>query len=107
MGSKSDRHLSEEELLRYADGEIPGEQSRIARHLLACWECRGRLSDIEGAIKAIIRFRNNDFLPAIPLPPRPWDSLEPRIRLHMTRSRPRSLWRRIFPVHFRVSTITK
>jgi hypothetical protein len=98
MSNNRDRHLSEEELLRYADGEIPEEQSWISRHLLSCWDCRARLSDLETAIKAIVQFRNNDFLPAIPNPPRPWANLGDHLRaLEVQR---RASWSRIFSVIF-------
>jgi hypothetical protein len=96
MASERDRHLTEEELLRYADGEIREGQSRISQHLLACWDCRGRLSDLEAAIKAIVQFRNNDFLPAVPNPPRPWENLEDRLRARALRSRQQRFWNRIF-----------
>jgi hypothetical protein len=101
MANKPNRHLSEEELLRYADGEIPESQSWIARHLLACWQCRARLSDLEATIKTIVQFRNDDFLPAIPEPPKPWDSLQPRLRSQTAGAGSRSLWARIFsgPLH--------
>ena len=96
MASERDRHLTEEELLRYADGEIREGQSRISQHLLACWDCRGRLSDLEAAIKAIVQFRNNDFLPAVPNPPRPWENFEDRLRTRALQSRQQRFWNRIF-----------
>jgi hypothetical protein len=96
MANERDRHLTEEELLRYADGEIPEGQSWVAQHLLACWDCRGRLSDLEAAIKAIVQFRNNDFLPAVPGPPRPWGNLEDLLRSQTGRARQRRFWARIF-----------
>src|SRR5579871_2280213 len=96
MGHKRDRHLTEEELLCYADGEIPEEQSWISEHLFACWDCRGRLSDLEATIKAIVHFRNNDFLPAIPDPPRPWGNIENRLRSKAVQARRQPFWSRIF-----------
>ena len=94
MANRDDRHLSEDDLLRYADGEVAGEQVWMARHLLACWACRGRLSDLEATIKAIVQFRNDAYLPAIPTPPKPWENLHARLRSHSTTPRTPSLWAR-------------
>ena len=44
-------HLSDQELLLFADGELSLRRAhRVREHLAACWTCRGRLSELEGAI---------------------------------------------------------
>jgi hypothetical protein len=49
-------HPAEEELLRYADGELPNRRAaQIRAHLIACWECRARMAEIEGTIAEFIR----------------------------------------------------
>jgi len=80
MANNRDRNLTEDELLRDADGEIPEKQPSISRHLLDCWGCRARFSDLEAAMKIIVRYRNEEFLAAIPAAPRPWDNLQTRLR---------------------------
>lgn len=51
-----DRHLSDEELLLFADGELPSRRANQARrHLAACWECRARSSDLERTIADFVR----------------------------------------------------
>ena len=48
-------HVSDEDLLLSADGELPhGRQALIRDHLEACWECRARLIEIE---KNIVKHR--------------------------------------------------
>lgn len=47
----NDPHLSDEELLLLADGELTSRQAMRAHgHLAACWECRTRMGELEGAI---------------------------------------------------------
>jgi hypothetical protein len=49
-------HPAEEEMLRYADGELPNRQAaQIRAHLIACWECRARMAEIEGTIAEFVR----------------------------------------------------
>jgi hypothetical protein len=53
---EKDTHLSNEELLLLADGECPAQvEAQGRRHLAACWECRARMSEIEGTILDFIR----------------------------------------------------
>jgi hypothetical protein len=48
-------HLSDEDLLRAADGEWPARrQSEIRRHLEACWACRSRMAEMEKSITNFI-----------------------------------------------------
>jgi len=44
-------HLSDQDILLVADGEVSGRHARQARaHLTACWLCRSRLGELEGTI---------------------------------------------------------
>jgi hypothetical protein len=46
-----DSHLSDQDLLLAADGELPARrQSEVRRHLQACWTCRRRMAEMEGTI---------------------------------------------------------
>ncbi len=51
-----DVHISDEDLLRTADGETPNRRAdRIHAHLAACWTCRARMAEIEGTIADFVR----------------------------------------------------
>jgi hypothetical protein len=81
MTSIGNGHLSDKQLLFYVDGELGSRESaRVRRHLEACWSCRAKLDDLQGAIKKIVEFRDQVLLPMVPTPPRPWDGLDPRFR---------------------------
>jgi anti-sigma factor RsiW len=60
-------HVSDEELLLSADGELPSKRaSAVRRHLETCWECRTRLADFEGAIGDFIHIHHERFEAGIP-----------------------------------------
>lgn len=41
-------------LLAWADGELrPWQSWRVSRHMKSCWQCRGRISEVEAAIRAV------------------------------------------------------
>ncbi len=51
-----DNHLSDEDLLLAADGELSARASaRVHLHLAACWACRARKQEIEGAVGEFVR----------------------------------------------------
>jgi hypothetical protein len=51
-----DNHLSDEDLLLAADGELSAQASaRVHQHLAACWTCRARKQEIEGAVGEFVR----------------------------------------------------
>jgi hypothetical protein len=53
-----DFHLSDQDLLRDLDGELPaGEVKRAHEHLDACWKCRTRRQEMEGAIERFMQCR--------------------------------------------------
>ncbi len=67
MRSK-EAHLSQRDLVLFADGELADRARRQAgAHLDACWSCRERLSALQGAILSFVRERDarlNAELPA-------------------------------------------
>jgi hypothetical protein len=51
-----ENHLSDEELLLAADGELPARASaRVHLHLAACWTCRARKQEMESAVGEFVR----------------------------------------------------
>jgi anti-sigma factor RsiW len=51
-----DNHLSDQDLLLAADGELSARASaRVHLHLAACWTCRARKQEIEGAVGEFVR----------------------------------------------------
>jgi hypothetical protein len=52
----NDLHLSDQEMLLVADGELSaGRANEIRAHLTSCWSCRGRMAEIEGTIATFAR----------------------------------------------------
>lgn len=53
-----DSHLTDQELLLLADGEMNTRRAaRGQAHLAACWNCRTRMQDLEGTIGEVVRAR--------------------------------------------------
>jgi hypothetical protein len=51
-----DIHLSDQELLLAADGELPARRAaQVHAHLAACWNCRARMAETEGTIADFAR----------------------------------------------------
>jgi Putative zinc-finger len=62
-----DGHLSEEVLVLAADGELnPRQDAQVRAHLAACWECRTRLRDLEGAIADFVHLHSTKFDARVP-----------------------------------------
>jgi hypothetical protein len=79
MFTESNSHLTDEQLLLYADGELKRPSSRQVReHLESCWSCRLRFDDLGNAIRGLVRTRNEYMLPRIAPPPHPWEGLAPK-----------------------------
>lgn len=54
-----DGHLTDEELLLAADGELaPRHAEQTRQHLLSCWECRTRMSDVEASIAEFVHLHH-------------------------------------------------
>jgi hypothetical protein len=69
------RHPDDGQLLRYLDGELPGRKARQVRsHLLACWQCRAELEELESAVSDCVRY-GKSVAACLPPPPAPWQDL--------------------------------
>ena len=69
-------HPSEEQLLRYSDGELPGRAtSQVHTHLKACWQCRTNVEEIEKTVGACVRYRTTVLERHLPAPPAPWTDI--------------------------------
>ena len=56
----NDLHLSDQELLLYADGEVSQNRaSRMREHLAACWTCRSRSLELESAIASFVHLHRS------------------------------------------------
>jgi anti-sigma factor RsiW len=63
----SDMHLSDQELLLTADGELPTRRAApVQAHLEACWDCRARMAEIEGTIADFARAHRQTLDPQLP-----------------------------------------
>jgi hypothetical protein len=62
-----DPHLSDQDLLLLADGELaPGQTAKVRAHLEACWNCRTRMMELDRTIAAFVRQYHNDLDPCLP-----------------------------------------
>lgn len=60
-------HTSDEDLLLFADGELPARRAtRIREHLAACWDCRTRMAEMEGTIGEFMRMHRETLDPQLP-----------------------------------------
>jgi predicted anti-sigma-YlaC factor YlaD len=63
----SEMHLSDEELLLAADGElVTGRTAQVQAHLAACWDCRARMAEIESTIAEFVRAHRRTLDPQLP-----------------------------------------
>jgi hypothetical protein len=68
----SESHISDQDLLLAADGELPPAQvAQVAAHLSQCWACRARKQEIEEAIIDFVRLHRGDLDPLLPPPAGP------------------------------------
>jgi len=62
-----DSHLSDQELLLAADGELPPVRAaQVASHLARCWTCRVRRGEIEESIGDLVRAYRRNLDPLLP-----------------------------------------
>jgi hypothetical protein len=63
----SDVHLSDQEMLLAADGELStGRAAEVHAHLAACWGCRARMAEIERTIADFARAHRQTLDPQLP-----------------------------------------
>jgi hypothetical protein len=73
-------HLPDHDLLRAADGELPGGRARqIRAHLASCWVCRTRLAEIEATIADFVHAHRSTLDPQLPLAAGPRALLKSRL----------------------------
>ena len=54
-----DDHLSDQDLVLAADGELtPRRDAEVRAHLSACWQCRARMRGMEGAIADFVQLHS-------------------------------------------------
>jgi hypothetical protein len=60
-------HLSEQELMLAADGELPARRrAEVTAHLEACWTCREHMATLQSTIADFVRARNHEFNDQVP-----------------------------------------
>ena len=60
-------HLSDQELVLAADGELPTARAeQAAAHLLECWPCRARKQEMEQAIADFVHLHRDHLDPLLP-----------------------------------------
>src|SRR5208282_5422566 len=91
-----DMHLSDQELLLAADGELTARRAaEIQAHLAACWDCRARMAEIEGTIADFARAHRQSLDPQLP----PVDGPRALLRAQLAQlasKPPASSWRWLF-----------
>ncbi|HUD22264.1 MAG TPA: zf-HC2 domain-containing protein [Acidobacteriaceae bacterium] len=64
---RQDLHITDEELMLAADGELTRRHAaQVQAHLAACWGCRARMADFEGSIVDFTRLHRQIFDPVLP-----------------------------------------
>jgi hypothetical protein len=70
--SSTNSHLSDQELLLAADGELsPARAEEVAAHLAECWTCRVRKGEIEESIRDFVHAYRGELDPLLPSPAGP------------------------------------
>jgi hypothetical protein len=98
-------HISDEELVRSADGELPaGRDAEVEAHLQACWDCRARMQEIQSAIAGFVRAHHTEYDAQLPPVAGPRALL--RARLAQASSEPQmQWWERAFQFGFGVPRV--
>jgi hypothetical protein len=65
--SSQDSHLSDQDLLLAADGELTAPRMKqVSEHLSACWDCRARHGRLESSIAELMETRHAILDPQLP-----------------------------------------
>jgi anti-sigma factor RsiW len=90
-------HLSDQDLLLAADGELPPDQAaQAATHLSRCWSCRARKQEMEEAVLDFVRLHRGTLDPLLPSAAGPRALL--KAQLAELASVPRPWWSRWFHI---------
>jgi hypothetical protein len=92
----SEMHVSDQELLLAADGELAARRAaQVRAHLAACWDCRARMAEIEGTIADFARAHRQSLDPQLP----PIDGPRALLRAQLAQlvsKPPANSWRWVF-----------
>jgi len=70
------RHLQDEELLLFVDGEMKSRAAgEVRSHLETCWQCRVELQEVQDTVGECVRYRKNVLQCHLPPPPAPWNDI--------------------------------
>jgi len=99
-----DNHLSDQDILLAADGELTQRRAAEARtHLASCWSCRTRMGELESTIADFVRAHHHALNPQLPPAEGPRAMLKARLAQASSESRPR-FWQHL--PRFAVSGLT-
>jgi hypothetical protein len=86
-------HPSDQDLLLCADGELSRRRAKVVReHLMACWNCRARMAEIERTIGDFVKVHHGNLDPQLPPMDGPRALLKMRLAAAAQQSR-RVHWR--------------
>jgi len=92
-----DPHITDEEILRAADGEFsPARAAHVSKHLERCWSCRARKQELEAAAVEFVRFYEHDLYSSAPSPSGPRALLRARLAAAVAENREPRHWSRWF-----------
>src|SRR5689334_24133854 len=82
-------HISDQDLLLTADGELSDRRAAEVRaHLSACWACRARMKDLESTIADFVQAHQHDLEGRMPSPDGPRALLRARLAEEAAGPRP-------------------
>lgn len=91
-----ERHLSDEEMLLAADGELSTHPAaQVRAHLAECWGCRARMAEIEGTIADFTRAHRQTLDPQLPSIAGPRANLRARLS-ELASHPPARTWQSLF-----------
>jgi anti-sigma factor RsiW len=94
--SRNRWHISDEELVLAADGELKDRRAaQIRRHLMACWKCRERIAQMESAVVDFVQASQSDG-PDLPSIEGPRALLRARLAALSTQPVRGRWWQRLF-----------
>ncbi len=86
-------HLSDQDLVLAADGELnPRQDARARAHLSACWQCRTRQRAMDGAIADFVQLRSQTLDPQLPPAAGPRALLKARLAAMASHPSARRIW---------------
>jgi hypothetical protein len=100
-----DFHLSDQELLMAADGELRARRAaQVRSHLAACWDCRTRMAEIEATIADFSRAYHQTFDVQLPSMAGPRAQLRAQLSELAAKSKGGG-WRRFSPLTTQAAVI--